>query len=132
MHGFAFALFGAFVGALGGAIFLGLGALETAGAFLVALAFSSFACIAGLWLDTANPLLAWDNPTAAMKQNINAVIAMLGAMGLLAIIGVASAFLPWGKLAFFAAYFGLFAAASGALLYAYPKYAERKLGSIEA
>jgi ABC-2 type transport system permease protein len=132
LHGFAFAVFGAVAGGAGCALIFGLSPLEAAGAFLVALAFSAFACIAGLWLDTANPRLSWDNPIAALKQNPNASISMLGVMGIIAALGAASAFLPLGKLAFFALYFGLFSAAAASLLRAYPKFAERKLRSMEA
>ena len=131
LHGFAFAIFGALVGGAGCAIILGLGPLDVLAAFLIALAFSAFACIAGLWLDTANPRLGWDSPTSALKQNPNATIFILGVMGLIAALGVASAFIPWGKLAFFALYFGIFAAAAIALLCAYPRYAQSVIERIE-
>jgi ABC-2 type transport system permease protein len=131
LHGFAFAVFGALVGALAGALALRLGLLEAAAAFLLALAFSSFTCIAGLWLDTANPRLAWDNPTAALKQNPNSSILILGAMGLLGALAAASIFLAWGKLAFFALYFALFAGAAAAGLAAYPRFAQRRFGEME-
>jgi ABC-2 type transport system permease protein len=131
LHGFAFALFGALVGGAGAGLLLGLPLLESAGSFLLALAFSSFTCIAGLWLDTANPRLSWDNPTAALKQNPNSSILIVGAMALLGALGALSAFLAWGKLAFFALYFSLFAGLTIAALAAYPRYAERRIGEIE-
>jgi len=132
LHGFAFAVFGSLVGAVGLAALAGLPALDAAGAFLIALAISAFACIAGLWLDTANPRLSWDNPIAAMKQNVNSVIVILGVMGILGGLGVASAFMNWGKGAFFALYFLGFGAIASAALAAYPRYAKRKLEEIEA
>lgn len=132
LHGFAFAIVGATVGAAGGGFLFRLSFLDAAGAALISLAFSALACIAGLWLDTANPRLAWDAPVAAMKQNPNAVIVILAVMGLLGGLGFASALLPWGKAAFFALYFGGFSAASAAALAAYPRYAKAKLEEIEA
>jgi len=131
LHGLAFAIFGSFVGGAGCATVLGLGLLDAAGAFLIAIAFSSFACIAGLWLDTANPRLDWDNPIAALKQNPNAMIFILGVMGLIAALGVVTAFIPWGKLGFFALYFGGFGAATAAMLAAYPRYAQKVIENIE-
>ena len=132
LHGFAFALFGAIVGGIGAGAALGLSFLECAGAFLLAAAFSSFACIAGLWLDTANPRLVWDNPTAALKQNPNSSILIVGVMALLGILGALSAILPWGKLAFFSAYFAAFSALALAALAAYPRYAEKRIREIES
>jgi ABC-2 type transport system permease protein len=132
LHGLFFAALGSLLGGAGGALLLRLPAWELAGAFLIALAFSAFACIAGLWLDTANPRLSWDNPIAALKQNPNATLFILADMVLIAALGIASAFLRWGKLGFFALYFGTFAAATAALLGAYPRFAEKKLRSIEA
>jgi hypothetical protein len=131
LHGFAFAIFGAFVGGAGLALVMGLPALDAVAAFLIALAFSALSAIAGLWLDTANPRLGWDTPTAALKQNINATVFILAIMGAIAGLGVVSAFLPWDKLAFFALYFGVFTAGAAALLAAYPNYARRKLDSLE-
>jgi ABC-2 type transport system permease protein len=132
LHGFAFAILGALMGGGAGGLLLGLPPLETAGAFLIALAFAAFACIADLWLDTANPRLSWDSPMAALKRNPNTSIAVLGSMGFIAALGAGSAFLPLGKLGFFALYFGLFSVSAACLLLAFPKYAERKLESIEA
>jgi ABC-2 type transport system permease protein len=131
LHGFAFAAFGSLVAAAGGAAVFRLGFAEAAGAALISLAFSSFACAAGLWLDTANPHLSWDAPIAALKQNPNAVIVILAVMALLGALGYASTLLVWGKAAFFALYFGGFAALSAAALAAYPAFAKRKLEEIE-
>lgn len=131
LHGFAFALFGALVGAAGAGALIGLSPLDSALAFLLAVAFSSFTCIAGLWLDTANPRLAWDNPTAALKQNPNSSILIVGTMALLGAVGALSAFLAWGRLAFFAAFFAAFAGLAIAGLAAYPRYAERRIGEME-
>jgi ABC-2 type transport system permease protein len=131
LHGLAFGAIGAAIGGIGLCAIMGLSVLDAASAFLIGLAFSAFASIAGLWLDTANPRTDWDTPMAALKQNPNAMIVILGVMGAIGGLGAASAFLGWGKLAFFAAYFGFFSAATAALLAAYPKYAQRRLEAIE-
>lgn len=132
LHGFAFAFFGALVGGGGATALLGLPAMESLGAFLLALAFSAFTCIAGLWLDTANPRLAWDNPTAALKQNPNSSILIVGVMALLGALGALTAFLRWDKLAFFIAYFIIFAVLAAAALAVYPGYAEGRIAEMEA
>jgi ABC-2 type transport system permease protein len=132
LHGFAFALFGSLVGGFGAAALMGLPLLESAASLLLALAFSSFTCIAGLWLDTANPRLSWDNPTAALKQNPNSSILIVGTMALLGALALPSALLGWGKLAFFALYLALFAGLTAAALAAYPRYAEKRIEDIES
>lgn len=131
LHGLAFSLLGALVGTGICSILLRLSAARAAGAFLIALAFSAFASVAGLWLDTANPRLSWDSPIAALKQNPNAIILIFGALGLLVLLGVASAFMGLGSTGFFALYFGGFSAACAAALAAYPAFARRRLDEIE-
>lgn len=131
LHGLAFALFGSLVGALGGGLALGLGIPGILGSLFIALAVSSLITIAGLWLDTANPRLRWDNPVAAMKQNINAVIIILGDMALIGGLGVLSVLLPLGHLGFLLAYGLLPCLLTAGALWAYPRYAERRLGSME-
>jgi hypothetical protein len=131
LHALAFALVGSALCGIGG-LTLGIGALESAGAFLIALAYSAFASIVGLWIDTANPRLEWDTPTAALKQNPNAVIFILGVMATIAGLGVGAAFIKMGKLAFFALFFGAFAALAAAALAAYPRYAQKRIDEIEA
>jgi ABC-2 type transport system permease protein len=131
LHGLAFAGLGSLVGSGLCSVLLGLGAMRAAGAVLIALAFSAFACVAGLWLDTANPKLTWDTPIAAMKQNPNSIVLIFGAMALVGGLGVASAFMGLGAAGFFALYFGSFSAACAAALAAYPAFARRRLDEIE-
>jgi ABC-2 type transport system permease protein len=132
LHGFAFAAIGTVMGVACGAFIFRMAFPDVAGAALVSLAFSSLACICGLWLDTANPRLSWDNPVAAMKQNPNSVVLILAVMALLGCLGYASTLINWGRAAFFALYFGGFAALAAAALAAYPRFAKRKLEEIEA
>lgn len=132
LHGFSFSAFGAVVGVAFIGAFAGLPAPEWAGAFFIALAFSAFIDVLGLWLDTANPRLSWDNPTAAMKQNVNAVIVILGTMALVGGLGVLAAVLRLGILENLLA-FGLLPAllAAGGLAL-YPRYAIKKIASLES
>ncbi|MBL8965902.1 MAG: hypothetical protein JNG85_02770, partial [Spirochaetaceae bacterium] len=132
LHGLAFAGLGALIGAGGGALVLGLGAWQSLGAVGIALSFAALVNLAGLWLDTANPRLVWDNPLAALKQNPNSVILILSDMGALAGLGVLSSRLPLGAGAFVALYGGGSALLFGLLLAAYPRYAERRIAAIEA
>ncbi|MDP3176684.1 MAG: hypothetical protein Q8M76_02190, partial [Spirochaetaceae bacterium] len=131
LHGFAFAAYGAVVGVAGVGFVLGLPFLEIVGAFAIALSFSSMTNIGGLWLDTANPRLSWDNPMAALKQNPNSVIAILGTMGLIGALGALSAALSWSKLAFFLVYGGLSAAIASLAVAAYPRYAAKRIAELE-
>jgi ABC-2 type transport system permease protein len=131
LHGFVFALFGSLVGGLGLGLALGLGALEILGALFIAIALSSLFTISGLWLDTAMPRLTWDNPTAAMKQNPNSVIVILGVMGVLGALGALAAFIRLGFLGFLLAYGLLPAILAGGALRLYPAFAERRLGALE-
>ena len=83
LHAEIFSIFGVVVGCGAGALFLGTAPLNVLIAALLALLFSTAFNMGGLWLETAFPRLSWDNPLAAMKQNPNAIIGILGAMGLI-------------------------------------------------
>lgn len=131
-HGLLFAL----VGSLVGPIFLGLAIklsfAQIAIAILIALSLSALLNLLGLWLDTANPRLSWDNPVAAMKQNPNSVIAVLASMGLSGLLGLLVFKTGMGD-AQILLWLGLLPAlAFGLLLIPYPRFAEKKLASIEA
>ena len=130
-HGFAFTVFGGLVGALGLGLFLGLSPLQALGALFIALSLSALINAGGLWLDTINPRLAWDSPMAALKQNPNSVIVILAAMGILGGLGALSASLKLSALGF-VGLFGLLPALLAALALAfYPRYAEKKIASLE-
>jgi ABC-2 type transport system permease protein len=131
-HGLLFAAFGSFLGAGLLAILLGLSAADAMGAIAVALALSALINMAGLWLDTANPRLDWNSPVAAMKQNPNSVIQILGAMLLIGGAGYLSFTMDWSKPLFlllvglpaFLLFLGL--------AWLYRPYAEKRLGRLEA
>jgi ABC-2 type transport system permease protein len=131
LHGLVFAVFGAVVGAVGIGTFFGIGLAKMAAAFAIALSFSSLLNLAGLWLDTAFPRLSWENPLAALKQNPNAVIAILGSMGSIGVLGWLSTRLDLGAAGFTLLYGGLPAALFLVLLTLYPRFAERRLAEYE-
>jgi ABC-2 type transport system permease protein len=130
-HGLFYALFGSVVGGVGTAIILGLDAVTALLSVFVALSFSALFNLAGLWIDTANPKLSWDNPVAAMKQNPNAVIAILGTMALIGGLGGLSTILPLGVAGFSLVYGGGALVVFASLLAAYVKYAGSRLESLE-
>jgi len=131
-HGLIFAVLGSFIGVGLITLVLKLGFIDFLSGLAVSLSLSSLLNMGGLWLDTANPRLSWDNPIAAMKQNPNAVIAMLGSMGLMGGAGWLVFRLSMG-LGSFALWFGLIPAlVFGILLALYPKYAEKRLAVMEA
>ncbi len=130
-HGLLFAVFGSLTGVLLPALAMKLGVLETLVGLLIALGLSFLGNLLGLALETINPRLSWDNPIAALKQNPNAVIVILGEMGLIGLCGTAA----------FSLRFSLFSSALwlgalplalfAALLFYYPKFAERRLAKLE-
>lgn len=130
-HALVFGVIGSAVGVGLLAVVLRLQPAAALSGLAAALALSSLFNLAGLWLDTANPRLSWDNPIAAMKQNPNSVIAILGAMALLGGSGYLALRFELGTGAF-ALWFGAAPfAVFCALLYAYPRFAERRLARIE-
>jgi ABC-2 type transport system permease protein len=130
-HALGWGLIGAIVGAGGLALVLRLGFLEAAASVLLAFAFSSLANMAGLWIDTANPRLSWDNPVAAMKQNPNSVIVLLGAMAAIGGLGYLATILSLGIAGFTLAYGGGAALAFAGLFATYPRFAQRRFLRLE-
>ncbi len=130
-HALIFGVVGSAIGVGLVAFLMKMRAPDVLAGFAVALSLSSLLNLAGLWLDTANPRLTWDNPIAAMKQNPNSIIAMLGSMGIMGGTGYL-AFRFALSLGAFALWFGLVpAAAFVALLAPFPKFAEKRLGAME-
>lgn len=131
-HGLIFALVGSLVGVGFLGFILKLGTVDMLAALLIALALSSLLNLAGLWLDTANPRLSWDNPIAAMKQNPNAILAMLGSMGFLGVLGYLAfkRSMSTGDIALWIGLLPLLVFVS--LLPLYTRFAERRLAMMEA
>jgi len=131
-HGLIFAVLGSFIGVGLIALVLKLDFLDIIAGLAVSLSLSSLLNMGGLWLDTANPRLSWDNPIAAMKQNPNAVIAILGSMGLMGGVGWLVFKLSMGSGAF-ALWFGLVPALVFVILLSlFPRFAEKRLAAMEA
>ncbi len=130
-HALIFAVFGSVVGVGLVAFALRLSAIDALASVAAALALSVLLNLAALWLDTANPRLSWDNPIAAMKQNPNSVITILGCMGLLVGAGYAVFKFSMGRGAL-ALWFGALPfAVSAALLGPYLRFAERRVSALE-
>jgi len=130
-HALIFGVVGSAIGVGLVGIMMRLSAAAILSGAAVALSASSLLNVAGLWLDTANPRLTWDNPIAAMKQNPNSVIAILGTMGLMAGVGYLAFKFAMGPGAF-ALWFGAApAVAFVALVAAYPRFAEKRLARME-
>ncbi len=101
-------------------------------ACLVALPFSALLNLLGLLLDTARPKLHWDNPVAAMKQNMNIFLDMLSNMVILLINGVLVFFSMNSFWWIQAIYFIIMPTAIFIiLLKPYAIYAERKISELE-
>jgi ABC-2 type transport system permease protein len=131
-HGLIFALFGSLMGAGLSGYALGLGASDLAAALIVAIGLSFLLNLGGLWLDTANPRLSWDNPMAALKQNPNSIIAILAAMGIAGAGGFAAFALDLSTWVF-AFWFGILPLlAFCLLLLPYPRYAARRIAELDA
>jgi len=101
-------------------------------ASLVALVFSALLNLVGLFLDTAKPKLLWDNPIAAMKQNMNVAFIMLFNFIIMGLAGLVLFFArnsyTWLLLIYFVFIPG---AIFAVLLKPYGIYAERKIHNIE-
>lgn len=131
-HAMIFGIFGSVVGVGLLTLILKIGAADALAGVAVSLSLSSLLNLAGLWLDTANPRLSWDNPIAAMKQNPNAVIAILASMGVLAGAGYLSYRFALGSGAF-ALWFGAVPALIFSLLLVpFMKYAHNRIATMEA
>ena len=59
----------------------------------LSLSFSFILQIVAMAIDVSNPKLYWENPTAAMKRNMNTMLTMLVTMGIVALLIVAGIFL---------------------------------------
>jgi len=131
IHAELFSVFGGLVGCGAGALLLGIGWVDLIVAFVLSLLFATAFNMGSLWLETAYPRLRWDNPIAAMKQNPNAVIAILGAMGLLGGMAFLAFQVSLPRYAYAAAFAILFAIPIILWVMFYPRYAARRYGEME-
>lgn len=115
-----------------GVVILGLPftALEVLEIFLkytvISLIISLVLIFTEMFVDTVNPKLLWENPTAAFKQNVNAVVSSFVSMGVVFLSGVLMFFLPKNTIGFIvtAAIFAVIAAPLG---FFYFRYAVKKI-----
>jgi ABC-2 type transport system permease protein len=130
-HAEAFGVFGAVVGAglVGYALKLSLPDALLGG--LVGLVFSTLVNLGGLYLDMAMPKLRWENPISALKQNMNSVITILGAMALIGGLGWLSTKLSLDALGMAALYGGGSLVLVAALLAAFPAWSKRRFVALE-
>jgi ABC-2 type transport system permease protein len=114
-HALIFGSMGVALGTLGAALMLSIKALDVIIALFLAIFGALAFSMAGLALDTFWPRLSWENPMSALKRNPNAVIAILGSMGIIAGLGALAASLPSAKYTFAILYGTGFVAANIAI-----------------
>ena len=79
-----------------------------------------------MFIDTFNPKLQWENPIAAFKQNVNAVVSSFITMGIVALFIVLMIFLPRNNLGIIIT--GLiFTVLAAPLGYLYFRYAVKRI-----
>ena len=79
-----------------------------------------------MFIDTFNPKLQWENPIAAFKQNVNAVVSSFITMGVVALFIVLMIFLPRNNLGIIIT--GLiFTVLAAPLGYLYFRYAVKRI-----
>ncbi|GAB1431485.1 hypothetical protein MASR2M29_01100 [Spirochaetota bacterium] len=131
VHAEVFVLLGSIVGCALVSRMFGIGFADSLMAFIMALAMASFINLAALWLDTARPKLGWTNPIAAMKQNMNSVIAIFGAMGLLGLFSFAAINFAMEKWVLILVFGFIPALATFAALPFYKNYAVKRLAELD-
>lgn len=91
----------------------------------------SVALIVGeMFLDTANPKLNWENPIAAVKQNVNSIISVFITLSVIIIFALlAFLILPQNDIGY-AILVGVFIVIAVPLSLGYLKYAEKRLNTI--
>lgn len=132
IHAEVFAVIGSLIGCGAGIALFHTAALDAVIALLLANIISAALNMGGLWLDTAFPRIRWDNPIAAMKQNPNAVIAILATMGLVGGLVAISLFLNLPRYGYAMLYGGVFMAPIIAWFRFYPRFAVRRYAAMEA
>ena len=82
-----------------------------------------------MFIDTINPKLQWENPTAAFKQNVNAVVSSFISMGVVGIFIVLMIFLPKTNLGMLLIAL-IFAVIAAPLGYFYFRYAVKRIAKM--
>ncbi|MBR5032747.1 MAG: hypothetical protein IKX70_03695, partial [Treponema sp.] len=82
-----------------------------------------------MFIDTVNPKLQWENPTAAFKQNINAVVSSFISLGVVGLFIVLMIFLPKTNLGMLLIAL-IFAVIAAPLGYFYFRYAVKRIAKM--
>lgn len=131
LHSLLIGVAGIIVGTLPVIIILRLSLLKIILSLGMAVGYVWLLNIGGLYLDTAVPKLKWDSPVAASKQNLNGIAAVLGTMGVLALIGAAIYFLKINIYGYFFLITLPLLTAAGFLTWKYPAFAVKRMMKIE-
>lgn len=134
LHSMAISTVGCAVGVGIAAFVMKLGPAEVALALGIGLGFCLVLSIFGLMLDFARPKLNWENPMAAMKQNMNYTFTALGTMGFAGAFAAVAVFLvpAIGALYTALALLGFFSLTSALAFRRYRSYTARRFYEIEA
>jgi ABC-2 type transport system permease protein len=132
LHAELFTLLGTVIGCAVGAFLLAISVLDILVAAILSILLSTALNMVGLWLDTAFPRLRWDNPIAAMKQNVNAVVVILGAMGSIGGLAGLSLWLKLPRYGYALLYGGVLSLLIAAWLRFYPAFARKRYRKMEA
>lgn len=131
IHGCTFGFLGNAMSLILGVVILKLQVAEILLAVAISISLTVILNTVGLIVDTVNPRLNWESPIAALKQNINAAIVILGEMlliGLLGYIGFTK-ITSLMKLGFF---LGLLPAIGAAvLIFFYFSFAEKRISKLD-
>ncbi len=130
-HALVFALLGALFAGVPLAFAIKLPFPKAALGVATGLSLSTFVNVAGLYLDMAAPRLRWENPLAALKQNPNSVVVVLGSMALLGGLGFLSTRLPLDAAGMAALFGGVPALLSAAALAFLPVFSRKRFAAIE-
>jgi ABC-2 type transport system permease protein len=87
VHGFIFVIIASVISCLLGLVVAKLPLINCIVAFIISILLSLPLLIIGMLIELKWPKLNWDNPTKAMKQNVNVVIITFGQMIVLVLIG---------------------------------------------
>lgn len=87
IHGLIFGVIASVLSVAIGQIVFGIGYASMTMAFVISILVMLPILIAGMLLEIAYPKLLWDSPQKAMKQNLNGVILILGAMCVIPLLG---------------------------------------------
>jgi ABC-2 type transport system permease protein len=131
LHAEIFTLWGMLIGCGAGWLLFKTSAFDLVLAAILSLLVSTAFNMGGLWLDTAFPRLKWDNPIAAMKQNLNAVIMILSVMGIIVALGAISFFTSLPRNVYALVYGAIFFGFILVWIKVYPPYAQKRLAKME-